>query len=57
MRLKLAWLISSLALMAACNTHVQDPWVQDEDYLKQERNRAADTADQLDRRISAQRDR
>lgn len=57
MRPKLAVLVSILVLITACNAHVEDPWVQDENYLKKERSRMADTAQQLDRRISGQRDR
>lgn len=57
MKLRIGMLMTALWLVAACNMHVEDPWVQDEDYLHNERMRAAQTADQLDRRISGQRDR
>ena len=57
MRLKILMLVSAALVLSACNTHVEDPWVQNEDYLKSERMRAAQTAEQLDRRISGQRDR
>lgn len=52
------WLLLAVTfLLIGCNTHVHEPWVQDETYLQQERSRAPELAQQLDRRLHEQVDR
>ncbi len=50
-------LLAIAIMLAACNTHVQEPWVPNDSYLKSERARSPELAQQLDRRISEQYDR
>jgi len=51
------WLLLLVIIVTGCDTRVQEPWVQDESYLQQERSRAPELAGQLDRRIQGQNDR
>lgn len=44
-------------MLTVCNSRMHEPWVQDEDYLKEERNRTPELDQQLDHRISGQNDR
>ena len=46
-----------LCWLAACNTHVHEPWVQYPSYQQQERSRSVALNEQLEQRVHYQRDR
>lgn len=54
MKIRSVWILLAAVILAGCDTRVHDPWVQDEDYLKEERSRSAELNEQLDRRIQNQ---
>lgn len=57
MRVKSGFLLTLVCLLAACDTHVQEPWVQYPSYQQQERSRSAALNEQLEQRVHFQNDR
>lgn len=57
MRVKPGLLLIMLCWLAACNTHVHEPWVQYPSYQQQERSRSVALNEQLEQRVHYQRDR
>lgn len=57
MNWKLGALAFAAVILLGCDSRVHDPWVQYDEYQQAERSRSAQLDQQLDRRISEQRDR
>lgn len=57
MKIKSGWIVLAAVMLAGCDTRAHDPWVQDDDYLKEERSRSAQLDEQLDRRLQGQAQR
>jgi hypothetical protein len=56
-KIRTGLLLGIAVMLTACNTRVQEPWVQNDSYLKSERTRSPELAQELDRRLSEQNDR
>lgn len=57
MRFKPGLIFVVAILLGGCDTHVHDPWVQDEAYLEEERSRSQALNEQLDDRVRMMVDR
>jgi hypothetical protein len=55
--IRIGFLIVASLWLAACNTHVHEPWVQYPSYLKQERSRSPELNQQLEQRVMHEQDR
>jgi len=57
MTTRLGLLLIAGILLAGCNTHVHEPWVQYSSYLKQERQRSPELNQRLEHRVRMEQDR
>ncbi|MDR9436855.1 MAG: hypothetical protein RI563_08235 [Thiohalophilus sp.] len=57
MKINAGWIVLATVMLAGCDSRTHDPWVQNDDYLKEERSRSAQLDEQLDRRIQGQAER
>lgn len=57
MKAKTGLLMFATIWLTACNTHVHEPWVQNPNYLKQERSVSPELNQRLDHRVFKQIDR